>query len=149
MSEPLSTTITWRGSTADPAYGRVSELSKPGGKAPIPASATSAFGGDDACWNPEDLFAGALANCYMLTFLALAAKTRLDVRGFTGTAEAAMETVDRVSRVATVTFRPTIAVAPGTDHAKVAEMFQKAHKYCVIANSFNGRIIAEPTVVEG
>ena len=33
MSEPLSTTITWRGSTADPAYGRVSELTKPGGKA--------------------------------------------------------------------------------------------------------------------
>ncbi len=148
MSEPLTAAISWTGNTVDPSYGRVAELAKTGGKAVIPASATTAFGGDGACWNPEDLLAGAMATCHMLTFLALAHKTRLEVTRYEGAAEAVMETVDRVTRVATITLKPAITVAPGTDKAKVVEMFEKAHKYCVIANSFSGTVIMEPTVVE-
>jgi organic hydroperoxide reductase OsmC/OhrA len=141
--------ISWTGDTTDPGYNRVSSLTKPGGKASIPASSAASYGGDPASWNPEDLLAGALNNCHMLTFLALASKVRLAVKGYEGAAVSTMETVDRVSRVATIALRPTITVAPGTDHAKVVEMFEKAHKYCVIANSFNGKILMEPTVVEG
>jgi organic hydroperoxide reductase OsmC/OhrA len=84
----------------------------------------------------------------MLTFLALAAKTRLDVRGYEDTAEAGLETVDRISRVAQVALRPTITVAPGTDRAKVEELFHKAHKYCVIANTVSCQVVLEPSVVE-
>lgn len=145
---PLVANILWSGSTLDPAYRRVATLSKPGGQASIPASSLPGFGGDGACWNPEDLLAGALSNCHMLTFLSLAAKVRLDVRGYEGEAEARLETVDKVSRVAEIVLRPTIRVAPGTDPAKVEEMFHKAHKYCVIANSFSGTVVMEPRVVE-
>jgi organic hydroperoxide reductase OsmC/OhrA len=140
--------ISWSGSTLDPAYPRLSELSKPGGAAAIPASSLPAFGGDAARWNPEDLLAGALSQCHMLTFLALASKVRLDVLGYEGEAEAVMATEDKVSRVVRVALRPTIRVAPGTDAAKVEEMFRKAHKYCVVANSFTGEVVMEPRVVE-
>jgi len=148
MSDVMHTTIAWSGDTQDPAYNRVSELAKPGGRTAVPASSSPKHGGDGACWNPEDLLSAALAECYMLTFLALATKTRLAVKDYRGTSEAALETVDRVTRVASITLRPTITVAPGTDHAKVLEMFAKAHKYCTIANSINSRVIAEATVVE-
>ena len=149
MADTYPATIHWTGNTLDPAYSRVSSLTKPEGQAAIPASGIPLYGGDGTCWNPEDLLAGALSNCHMLTFLALAAKTRLEIRGYEGVAESAMETVDRVSKVGSITLKPTITVAPGTDAAKVEEMFHKAHKYCVIANSFNGKIIMEPRVVEG
>lgn len=148
MSNTYPATIAWTGNTLDPAYGKVSTLTKPGGRASIPVSSVAAYGGDGACWNPEDMLAGAMANCHMLTFLALAAKTRLEVLGYEGDAEATLETVDRVSRVASIALRPTIRVAPGTSREKVVEMFEKAHKYCVIANSFNGQVVMEPTVVE-
>jgi len=148
LSEEIIANIAWTGNTTDPAYARVSELTKPGGRAGIPASSIPLYGGDGACWNPEDLLAGALANCHMLTFLALAAKARLEVKGYAGASEATLETVDRISRVGAIALRPTITVAPGTDRAKVVELFEKAHKYCIIANSFNGKTLMEPTVVE-
>jgi len=148
MSDTYPATITWAGNTLDPNYPKVSTLTKPEGRASIPVSSVPLYGGDGACWNPEDLLAGALANCHMLTFLALAAKTRLEVTAYEGAAISEMETVERISRVGSITLKPTIRVAKGTDHAKVEEMFHKAHKYCVIANSFNGKILMEPTVVD-
>jgi organic hydroperoxide reductase OsmC/OhrA len=141
-------TLTWKGNTADPAYARNGEASKPGGH-PIPVSSTAAFGGDDACWNPEDLLASSLSTCHMLTFLALAAKTRLEVRAYVDQAASTMDTVDKVSKVVEIALRPTITVAPGTDRTKVEELFLKAHKYCVIANSITAKVVMEPKVVEG
>jgi organic hydroperoxide reductase OsmC/OhrA len=149
MAEVFTATIAWSGSTLDPAYSRASTLTKPEGRAAIPVSSIPLYGGDAACWNPEDMLAGALSNCHMLTFLALAHKARVEVLAYEGAAEAALETVDRVSRVASITLRPTIRVAPGTDSAKVEELFHKAHKYCIIANSYNGKVVMEPVVVEG
>ncbi len=149
MSGSFPANLAWSGNTLESAYTRNGELSKPEGQAGIPVSSIPPFGGDGARWNPEDLLAGALATCHMLTFLALAHKTRVEVTAYEGAAEAALETVDRISRVGSITLRPTIRVAPGTDAAKVEELFRKAHKYCVIANSFSGTVNLEPLVVAG
>jgi organic hydroperoxide reductase OsmC/OhrA len=149
MSDFYPATIAWNGSTLDPAYSRTAGLVKPGGQAGIPVSSVPFYGGDGTCWNPEDLLAGAMATCHMLTFLALAHKARVEVKSYLGAAEAALETVDRISRVASIRLCPTITVATGTDHAKVEDLFHKAHKYCIIANSYNGTVLMEPTVVEG
>jgi len=148
MSEKFPVTVSWKGSTQDTAYSRSSQLVKPGAPVAVPASSSPATGGDPSRWNPEDLLAAAMAQCHMLTFLALATKVRLTVTAYEGASEAVMETVDRLTRVATITLKPTITVAPGTSHDKVREMFEKAHKYCVIANSYNGEVILEPTVVD-
>ncbi|MND02063.1 OsmC-like protein [compost metagenome] len=45
--------------------------------------------------------------------------------------------------------KPTIRVARGTSKAKVEELFQKAHKYCFVANSIKSRVVMAPQVVEG
>ena len=147
MAGKFPITLTWTGNTTEPDYTRNGVSEKPGGLAPVPTSAGVANGGDGTRWNPEDILTSALATCHMLTFLALAHKTRLEVRSYLDTAESTMDTVDKVTRVVEIALRPTITVAPGTDAAKVEEMFQKAHKYCVIANSITAKVIMEPTVV--
>ena len=147
MSGTFPASLTWNGSTLDPGYGRAGELTKPDGLAAIPVSSLAAFGGDDRRWNPEDLLAGALATCHMLTFLALAARAGVAVTGYRDRAEASLETVEKLSRVGVIALRPAIAVAPGTDPAKVVELFHKAHKYCIIANTITAKVILEPSVV--
>ena len=149
MGDVVTANVEWTGSTADPAYPRDAELTKPAGAAAIPASAMAKFGGDPARWNPEDLLAATLAHCHMLTFLALAAKVRLDVRGYRDQPESEVVTEDKVTRVGAIRLRPTITVAPGTDAAKVEEMFRKAHKYCVIANTVTAEVAMEPRIVVG
>ena len=148
MASVFPITLAWNGNTTHDAYTRNGEASKPEG-ASIATSSIPAFGGDGARWNPEELLTSALATCHMLTFLALAAKTRLEVLSYVDHAEAALDTLDRISRVVEIALRPTITVAAGTDPAKVEELFQKAHKYCVIANSITAKVVMEPLVVLG
>lgn len=147
MSHAFPLSLTWQGNTLDPDFSRNAELSNPD-HATIPVSSGPAYKGDPTRWNPEDLLGSALATCHMLTFLALASKVRLEVRAYEDHAEAVMETVDKISRITEVRLRPTIRVAPGTDKAKVVELFEKAHKYCIIANSVTCRTVLEPNVVE-
>jgi organic hydroperoxide reductase OsmC/OhrA len=149
MADVASANLNWRGNTATPDYTRDAELTKPGGIAAIPASALARFGGADGRWNPEDLLAGTLAHCHMLTFLALAAKARLEVRGYEDWPEAETVTQERITRVGTIRLQPTITVAPGTDPAKVEELFLKAHTYCVIAQSITAKVAMEANVVVG
>jgi organic hydroperoxide reductase OsmC/OhrA len=139
-------TLRWQGSTSED-YPREAEASAPG-KPTIATSAGSSFGGDDTHWNPEDLFGASLATCHMLTFLALAKKVRLDVRRYDEDATVTLDTSQKVARVGTVKLSPTIRVAPGTDVAKVVEMFEKAHKYCFIAQSTTAKVILEPRVLD-
>ena len=102
---------------------------------------------DATRWNPEDLLATSLGYCHMLTFLALARKVRIDVRGYQGLATAELGTVDKRTSVTSITLTPTIALAPGSDVEKARVMFEKAGKYCFIGNSVNSEIRHEPTFV--
>jgi organic hydroperoxide reductase OsmC/OhrA len=137
-------TIRWSGSTASRDYSRAAEASAPG-KVNIPVSAGDpALGGDLTRWNPEDLLAASLGMCHMLTFLALASKVGLDVRHYEGASEALLEPVDRVTQVTTIRLFPTITLAPDSDVAKAGVMFEKAHRYCFIANSIKCAVVMEP-----
>jgi organic hydroperoxide reductase OsmC/OhrA len=147
MSDSFPAFLAWKGDTTEASYGRGAELSKPEGQTAIPVSSIPLFGGDGSRWNPEDLIAGALSTCHMLTFLAIANKARVVVTGYQDKAETTLETVDRISRVGEIALRPVIHVAAGSDPGKVEELFVKAHKYCVIANSITAKVIMEPTVV--
>lgn len=148
MSHTFPLSLRWHGNTLDPEYSRSAEASNPD-HVTIPVSSAPAYKGDPTRWNPEDLLGTALATCHMLTFLALASKARLEVRAYEDRAEAVMETVDKISRITEVRLRPTIRVAPGTDWATVVSLFEKAHKYCIIANSVTCETLLEPRVVEG
>ena len=149
MAESYPAQLTWQGNTLEPDYSRSAELTKPEGIAAIPVSSLPVYGGQGGRWNPEDLLAGTLAHCHMLTFLALAAKARVEVHAYSDQAESSLVTEERISRVGEILLQPTIRVAAGTDVAKVEELFQKAHKYCVIANFITSKVSMEPNVIEG
>ncbi len=148
MSHPFETTLCWTGSTLDPSYPKSAELENAGG-AKVGVGSAPAFGGDPGRMNPEELLVGALATCHMLFFLSLAQKVRLEVTRYEDHSLATLATVDKVSRIDEVVLRPLIRVARGTSQAKVLEMFEKAHKYCIIANTVNCKVRMEPRVVEG
>jgi organic hydroperoxide reductase OsmC/OhrA len=151
MATHFPLTLRWEGTTTRHAAGehtRAATASVPG-KPDLAVSAAGPYGGDDARWNPEDLLGASLATCHMLTFLALARKARLDVRGYEDAVQVVLDSVERVTRVTEVRLSPTIRVAPGTDAGKVRELFEKAHKYCFIGLSLTAAVRMEPTVVEG
>lgn len=143
----FETLLTWTGNTSQADYPRNAEARNPGG-AVVPVSSAPAFQGDPSRMNPEELLAAALSTCHMLFFLSLANKARIQVTRYEDRAEATLATENKVSRIDTVTLRPVIRVAKGTSAAKVEELFEKAHKYCIIANSTSCRVELAPRVVE-
>jgi organic hydroperoxide reductase OsmC/OhrA len=147
MSHAYPFSLTWTGNTSDDPYSR-NAVAGSAGKSGIPVSSGAEYGGDDSRWNPEDLLGAALANCHMLTFLALCAKTRTEVLGYEDHAESILDTVDKVTSIVEIHLRPTIRVAKGVDRAKVKELFEKAHKYCFVANSIKSKVTMEPDIVE-
>lgn len=142
---PLS--LAWTGNTLDGTYNRNATVTT-AGKHPLAVSSAPEYAGDASRWNPEDLLGSALATCHMLTFLALCAKAKVEVVGYEDHAEAVLDTVDKVTRITRVRLRPVIRVTRGTGMAKVIELFEKAHKYCFVANSVTCEAVMEPRVVE-
>lgn len=146
MAHTFPLSLHWTGSTASPDYRPDATASAPG-KADLALSSAPAFRGDPTRWNPEDLLGAALATCHMLTFLALCAKAGVEVLDYQDQAEATLDTVEKVTSVTEVRLSPTIRVAAGSDPAQVAELFEKAHKYCFVARSVKCRVVMAPKVV--
>ncbi len=139
----------WSGSTADgyEAYDRSHSAVAPPTGVDLPLSGDQAFGGDPTLLNPEQLLVLAAASCQLLSFLAVAARARVDVRAYEDEAEGMMPEADLPMRLTSIVLRPTIRVAPGSAVDKVEHLVEVAHRECFVANSLNTQIDVLPTIV--
>ncbi|HWT22869.1 MAG TPA: OsmC family protein [Solirubrobacteraceae bacterium] len=104
--------VGWSGSTGEgyPAYSREDGAAAPPGETELRPSADPAFLGDAARLNPEQLLLVAASSCRLLSFLAIAARARIDVVAYDDGAEATMPEDAEPVRIAAITLRPTIVV---------------------------------------
>jgi organic hydroperoxide reductase OsmC/OhrA len=143
-------TLTWEGTTADgyDHYDRTHRVTVPPAAEALTLSSDPAFKGDPENPNPEQLLLAAASSCQLLSFLAYAARSRIDVLAYADDAEALMPEDDPPTRITQVTLRPRITVAPGANVNRVYRLVEKAHADCYIANTLNAemRIDAEVEV---
>lgn len=140
--------VTWRGSTASgySSYDRTHAGACPPAAASLTLSSDPAFLGDAAILNPEQLLVLAAASCQLLSFLAVAARARIDVWEYDDDAEASMPEQPRPIAIRAIRLRPRIRVAPGTDAAQVLHLCDVAHGECFIANSLSCPVTVEAAV---
>ncbi|HML01648.1 MAG TPA: OsmC family protein [Acidimicrobiales bacterium] len=138
----------WSGSTGQgyEEYGRGHVASAPPAGAEVQLSSDPAFLGDPSRLNPEQLVVMAASSCQLLSFLAAAARARVEVTAYRDEAEGLMPEDERPVRITAITLRPTITVAPGTDEERVLHLVEVAHRQCFVANSLLSAIDVEPTV---
>ena len=138
----------WSGSTGVgyEHYDRTHDAWAPPTAVHLHLSADEAFGGNTELLNPEQLLVLAAASCQMLSFLAVAARARIDVVGYEDHAQGTMP-VDRPVRLDSITLRPTIWVVPPARVSRVEHLVEVAHRECFIANSLRTEVHVVPTVV--
>ena len=131
----------WSGTTAGgyAAYDRAHSAVAPPSRVDLALSGDEAFGGDRRLLNPEQLLVLAAASCQLLSFLAVAARARVDVRAYEDDAEGVMPEADSPMRLTSIVLRPTIRVAPGPTVDRVEHLVEVAHRECFVANSLNTR----------
>lgn len=139
----------WRGSTAAGynAYQRTHEAKAPPVRATLQLSSDSAFRGDPELLNPEQLLVMAAASCQLLSFLAVAARARIDVVDYRDDAEAEMPEDVQPIRITRIMLRPRITIRGDVDDARVRHLVEVAHRECFIANSLKTEVVVEPEVV--
>ncbi len=150
-SHVYDTTITWSGSTGAgyEAYGRDHHLEAEHPSVDLVLAADPAFGGDPSRWNPEQLLVAAASSCQLLSFLAVAARARLDIVDYRDDAHGEMPEGDRPMSVTRITLRPQVGLAdngrPRPDDHRLAHLTEVAHQQCFIANSLRSDVVVEPT----
>lgn len=117
------------------------------GKNQLRATADPMFRGDGKLHNPEDLLLAALSGCHLLTYLALCARSRIDVRSYRDKASGTLVlTPDGGGHFTEVVLHPEVVVADPDMVEKALAFHAAAHKYCFIANSVNFPVRCEPNV---
>lgn len=104
------------------------------------------FGGPGDQWSPEDLLVGSIANCFILTFKAIARASKLE---WTSLACSANGTLDRVERSMqftgfSIAAELTLPDDSATDKARM--LLEKAEQNCLVTNSLKADCHLEITI---
>ncbi|MBC2605760.1 OsmC family protein [Pelagicoccus albus] len=110
----------------------------------VEASAATDYLGEEDKVDPEQAFVASLASCHMLTFLAIAAMSKITVESYRDRAighlaknEAGKMAITRVD------LYPEIVFAEGSEPSEkmLQRLHHKAHEECFLANSVNCEIV--------
>jgi organic hydroperoxide reductase OsmC/OhrA len=132
--------LVWEGNLGDGTtsymgYGRKYRL-KIDGKPDLTGSADPMFRGDANAYNPEDLFVAALSSCHLLSYLALCARSKINVVAYEDDAIGTLLLrPDGGGSFESVTLRPTVTIAAGADEKRALDLHETAHDLCFIAAS--------------
>jgi organic hydroperoxide reductase OsmC/OhrA len=112
----------------------------------LPSAAPAEFGGPGDQWSPETLLAAAVADCFILSFRAIARASKFEWVSLTCDVEAVLERVEKVTRF--TEFRETVVleVPPGSDEAKAMRLLERAEHVCLVTNSLTGATVLDATV---
>ena len=121
------------------------QLNSPGLDA-LESAPPAEFGGPGDRWSPETLLAAAVADCFILTFRAVARASKLEWTSLDCKVDAVLDKVDKVTQFTELKETVELTVPEGTDEQKALRLLEKAEKFCLITNSLKGETHLEATV---
>ena len=141
-----------------PTYCYESELEWTGDKnlqlegAQLPAivgGAPPEFKGRAGNWSPEYLFVASLNSCYILTLLAIAEFSKIQLLSMSSSAKGKLEKIPGGSsfQITEIIVKPRIVLASANDLARMPRILEKAKENCFISNSIKSVIKIEPEVL--
>lgn len=95
------------------------------------------FGGPGDQWSPETLLVAAVADCFALSFRAVARASRFEWMALDCATEGVLERIERVTRFTRFNTRAKLTIAADADPDKARRLLDKAEQLCLITNSLN------------
>ena len=109
-------------------------LSTPGVES-IRSAGPVEFGGPGDRWSPESLLVAAVADCFVLSFRAVARAARFDWSDLECHAEGELNRIDGTTRFTGFTLKVKLTIGPDADANKADKLLHKAEHSCLITNS--------------
>lgn len=104
------------------------------------------FGGPEGYWSPETMLLGAIANCYVLSFRAVARASKLEWQSLGIDVEGVLERVEGVTRFTRFTLKPRLELAAGASGTLAETVLKKSKSVCLVTNSLNADFELAPSV---
>jgi organic hydroperoxide reductase OsmC/OhrA len=98
------------------------------------------FDGPGDRWSPETLVTGAVADCFILTFRAVARASKLPWTSLRCEAIGTLDRLDRVTQFTAFTVRAHLLVPADSDRDAALRALEKAERNCLIANSLKAAV---------
>ncbi|MGB5246093.1 MAG: OsmC family protein [Woeseia sp.] len=116
------------------------------GVSTLASAAPAEFGGPGDLWSPETLLVAAVADCFILSFKAIARGMKLEWLDLRCEVEGKLDRVDKTTLFTEFKVMAVLDVPAGTDTDKAKKLMEKAEHLCLISNSLKAETHLDATV---
>jgi organic hydroperoxide reductase OsmC/OhrA len=120
-------------------------LSSKGLQALVSAPPTE-FGGPGDQWSPETLLVAAVADCFALSFRAIARASKFAWTALECQVEGTLDRLEGSTRFTAFAVRATLTIPPAVDEARARKLLEKAEHACLITNSLKAATTLDLTL---
>jgi organic hydroperoxide reductase OsmC/OhrA len=101
----------------------------------LQSASPAEFDGPGDRWSPETLLVGAVGDCFILTFRAVARASKLPWTSIRCDVTGTLDRIDRVTQFTEFDIRARLAVPAGVDLGLARRLLDKAEGVCLVARS--------------
>ena len=105
------------------------------------------FGGPGDKWSPETLLVAAVADCFILSFRAIAEASKLSWISLKCEVEGTLDRKEGATKFTEFVVRATLSVPQDTKEERAHRLLEKVEESCLIANSLSGTIHLDAVVL--
>jgi len=132
-------TATWES-------GRKGTVAAPGVEPNIRFSAPPEFKGDQGFWTPEHFLLAAVASCYVVTFYALADRSKMEFEKLDLTVEGKLIMFEGKLCFREIVLRPMLTILYSQDNDRAYGLLERTEHSCLIARTLACPVLMEPFV---
>ncbi len=115
----------------------------------IEVAPPESFGGPGGVWSPEELLIAALADCFVLSFRAVAQMSKFSWQSLECEVEGTLEKVGKTMGFTGFHIAGTLVIGTGADPDRARELLDKAEQTCFVSNSLKAPCHQQVTVKPG
>lgn len=97
-------------------------------------------------WSPETLLVGAVADCFVLTFRAVAKASSLPWISLESDVTGTLDRIDRVTQFTRFEMTARLVVPAGVDEEAARHALEKAEQNCLISSSLKAAVALDTRV---
>ncbi|WP_237068314.1 OsmC family protein [Microbulbifer guangxiensis] len=116
------------------------------GLEPIISAPPKQFDGPGDRWSPEDLLVGAIADCLVLTFRAIARHSKLEWRRLVCDVDGILDKGSDGVKFTAFNVHAELVIPEGEDPDKARRLVEKAESHCLVTASLSGEVSLEVVI---
>ena len=108
------------------------------GLADLASDGPAEFDGPGDKWSPETLLTAAFADCFVLSFRAVAAASKFSWTSIDCQAQGKLDRIERVTQFTHFALQVRLTLPAGSDHDRAHKLLEKSEQVCLISSSLKG-----------